>query len=258
MRENLKYLVVGDTIIDENVYVTASGLSLESPTMKTVYDKTVINYGGAANVAKFLGSFGRNVTFLTSMSEEHSELFELKHNITVKEFYQGNNNYKTRYWVTHGDCTYKYLQVNNVNDEYSYSQLFDFDISTYDIIAFADYRCGFITESFIKQATDSGKITYASSQTSSKTSNYDRYWAVDYFVCNQEESKYIDRQTNICVTKGADGCSMNGITYPGVPVENVVNTIGAGDCFYAALLATGDPVFANKKAAEFVSTSLYE
>ena len=47
---------------------------------------------------------------------------------------------------------------------------------------------------------------------------------------------------------------MNGVPYKGYPVENVVNIIGAGDCFYAALLATGDPDYANKKASEFVST----
>ena len=35
MRENLKYLIVGDTIIDETVELKASGLSLESPTLKT-------------------------------------------------------------------------------------------------------------------------------------------------------------------------------------------------------------------------------
>ena len=35
-----------------------------------------------------------------------------------------------------------------------------------------------------------------------------------------------------------------------------INTIGAGDCFYAALLATGDPNFANKKASEYVSNNI--
>ena len=36
------------------------------------------------------------------------------------------------------------------------------------------------------------------------------------------------------------------------------NIIGAGDCFYAALLATGDPDFANMKAAEYVESEVYE
>jgi len=258
MRENLKYLVVGDTIIDENVYLIANGLSLESPTIKTVFDKRSINYGGAANVAKFLSSFGRNVTFLTSLSEEHAEKYEIENNVSVKEMYQGKDNYKTRYWITHGDSTYKYLQVNNVNEEYSYSPLSDYDISQYDIIAFADYRCGFITEKFISECVNSGKIIYASSQISSRASNYGKYSEVDYIVCNQEESNYVNRDNNVCVTKGSGGCTMNGIDYPAYPVESVVNTIGAGDCFYAALLATGDPEFANESASKFVSISLYE
>ena len=86
------------------------------------------------------------------------------------------------------------------------------DLSKFDIIAFADYRCGFITEKFIRHAVESGKITYASSQVSSKQPNYDRYFDIDYFVCNESESKHTDRITNICVTKGAEGCVMNGVT----------------------------------------------
>jgi bifunctional ADP-heptose synthase (sugar kinase/adenylyltransferase) len=259
VRENLKFLVVGDTIIDENVYLKASGLSLESPTIKTNYSHSKINYGGAANVAKFLATFNRDVTFMTSLSDEHNFLFE-QNNPTVKvlNFYQGNNNIKTRYWVHHGDETYKYLQVNNVNEEFSYSLLLDYDVSEFDIIAFADYRCGFITDSFILNCTKSGKITYASSQISSKSSNYDRYWDIDYIVCNKNESTYVDRKTNICVTKGDSGCEMNGISYPAYPVDKVLNTIGAGDCFYAALLASGNPEFANEQSAKYVSSDFHE
>ena len=67
MRESLKYLVVGDTIIDEDVYCKAAGLSLESPTLKTTYNMRKVNYGGAANVARHLHNFNRDVTFLTSI-----------------------------------------------------------------------------------------------------------------------------------------------------------------------------------------------
>ena len=64
MRENLKYLIVGDTIIDETVELN-SGLSLESPTLKTTPVDRYYDYGGAANVAKYLSKFGRDVTFAT-------------------------------------------------------------------------------------------------------------------------------------------------------------------------------------------------
>ena len=54
MREDLKFLIVGDTIIDEDIFLIASGISLETPTMKTVYDTNRVKYGGAANVARRL------------------------------------------------------------------------------------------------------------------------------------------------------------------------------------------------------------
>ena len=135
MRENLKYLIVGDTIIDESIYLNAVGLSLESPTMKTTIKNRMFDFGGAANVAKGLKKFGNNVTFVTSMKEEYCQTFESYYEIPVKNFYQGNDNTKSRYWITHGDETYKYLQINDTNPELSSSTLELFDISEYDIIA---------------------------------------------------------------------------------------------------------------------------
>jgi len=258
MRESLKYLVVGDTIIDEDVYCKAAGLSLESPTLKTTYNMRKVNYGGAANVARHLHNFNRDVTFLTSIGSHNVVILEDKYGIKVRNYYQGKPNTKTRYWVTHGDATYKYLQINRVNDEESLAPVIDIDLSAYDIIAIADYRCGFVIDSFVKQCLDAGKITYASSQVSSHPSNYYRYEDFDYIVCNERESKTISKKDNVCITKGSDGCSMNGVDYASYKVDNPVNIIGAGDCFYAALLATGDPDFANMKAAEYVESEVYE
>ena len=255
MREDLKFLIVGDTIIDEDIFLIASGISLETPTMKTVYDTNRVKYGGAANVARRLADYDLDVTFLTSISEEHVNPISST-GAKILNFYQGKNNTKTRYWISHGDSTYKYLQINNVNDEDCPSFLPNIDINDYDIIAFSDYRCGFIKSKFIKHVTDSGKITYASSQISSRESNYDRYFDIDYIVCNKKESKYVDRKINICITTGDKGCIMNGVTYKVDPVKDPVNTIGAGDCFYAALLATGDPNFANLRASEYVSNDV--
>ena len=121
MRESLRYLVVGDTIIDEDICLNAAGLSLESPTLKTTYSSGQLNYGGAANVARLLKGFDRNVTFLTSVSSTSAVILEDQFGLYVENYFQGKPNTKSRYWVTHGDATYKYLQINNVNDEDSVS-----------------------------------------------------------------------------------------------------------------------------------------
>ena len=71
MREDLKFLIVGDTIIDEDIFLIASGISLETPTLKTTYDTNKVKYGGAANVARQLADYDLDVTFLTSVSKEH-------------------------------------------------------------------------------------------------------------------------------------------------------------------------------------------
>ena len=83
----MKYLIVGDTIIDENIYLKANGISLETPTMKTEYLSSEINFGGAANVAINLAKCKNNVTFLTSLSS--SKIKDLKKkisNLTLKSF----------------------------------------------------------------------------------------------------------------------------------------------------------------------------
>ena len=41
-----------------------------------------------------------------------------------------------------------------------------------------------------------------------------------------------------------------------ISLDKVINTIGAGDMFYAAFLASDDPNFANLKAGEYISNPL--
>ena len=250
----MNYLIVGDTIIDENIFLKASGISLETPTMKTEYLSSEINFGGAANVAINLAKCENNVTFLTSLSS--SKIKDLKKKISNLEIincFQGKDNLKKRYWINHGDATFKYLQINNTNNEIARSDIDNINLDYFDIIAFSDYRCGLITPNFISKCINTKSKTFASSQISSRKSNYINYKDVDIIVCNEAESKYVKREKDICITKGVNGCSFNGVNYPSLKVENIKNTIGAGDCFYAAFIATGDPQIANEKSALFLS-----
>ena len=83
------------------------------------------------------------------------------------------------------------------------------------------------------------------------------YDNINYIVCNEKESKSVDRDYDVCITKGSKGCSLNGTEYPAFELENVVSTMGAGDVFYAAFLASGDPEFANAEACNFIESQTY-
>ena len=253
MKNKKKILVIGDTIIDENIFLKAIGISLESPTMKTKLINKTFSFGGAANVAKFASKFGSDVTFLSSISKKYLNRFELDNKkIRLINFETGKNNIKSRFWISNGDSTYKYLQINDVNEQ---SNNFNFDelkVDEFDLIAFSDYRCGLINTKLIEKCVASGKVTYASSQISSKKSNYHLYKKITKIVCNENEASFVDRDKNICITLGNKGCIYDNKHYPSYKLDNVSNSIGAGDCFYAALLSSEDPDFANKSASKFL------
>ena len=244
-----RLLVIGDTIIDEYVNLKAIGLSLESPTIKTEITDQNIIFGGAANVAKFAHRFGMNVDFMTCMSKDSEKLFLSRFDLNLINVNHSIENKKTRFYVHHGDETYKHLQINTINKS---PININWNFSAYDIVAFSDYRCGLIQPPVIKKAINSKCQTFGASQLSDKKSNLDWYLQTDYIVCNKQESEHIERKENVVITKGRQGCELNSSHYESREVTNVKNTIGAGDCFYAAFLAYGDPQESNNAAATYV------
>ena len=270
-----KVFVAGDTIIDKHVYLTASGLSLESPTMKTNYNREIVSYGGAANVAKHLSLLCGDVTFFTSFgSESLLKAFKKKYNINVINKQAAAPNMKTRYWIERGDSTYKYLQVNDTNSEIEAYDVGAMDFQYYNVVAISDYRCGLIQENLINY-TKGHVSNYAASQVSSKKNNFEKFSGFRNFVMNRSEAELYCKEMGdlityqhfqnlnteaVYVTAGSDGCFVYNenmdLRYLPSP-KKVKNTIGAGDAFYAGLLASsGDVDFANRWAGYYVSTDI--
>jgi len=256
-----KALIIGDTIIDQDINLQAIGLSLESPTIKTKLVSKRTTFGGAANVARFASLFDVNVSFLTCMSDINAELFLSKYNINLINLNDKVENVKTRFYISHGDASYKHLQINDPNLYFTHVSLDrhptdhfikSISLDDYDIIAFSDYGYNLITDYAIKKAVNSKCITFGASQVSGGKSNLSKYEQLYYIVCNEKESQTIDRRHNIIITKGAYGCEWNGVNYPGFTPQNQKNIIGAGDCFFAAFLAYTDVVQANKTASLYI------
>ena len=94
--ESKKILIVGDTIVDRNIYLEAIGLSLESPTLKTSLIKEDIKFGGAANVAKYASLLGAEVTFITSLNDKnYQNTFKNRFNVETIFIPQERTNIKT-------------------------------------------------------------------------------------------------------------------------------------------------------------------
>tara|TARA_R100000808_G_C2134765_1_gene143265 strand:+ start:59 stop:820 length:762 start_codon:yes stop_codon:yes gene_type:complete len=247
-----KILIIGDTIVDKDINLKAIGLSLESPTMKTSYIDDEVNFGGAANVARYASYFGADITFVTCMSKKSESRFLKKNKVSLLNLDDSVENTKSRFYIKHGNERYKYLQINNTNNK-NLNLDIDLDLNKYDAIAFSDYRCGLISQNMIKKSLKSTAKTYGASQISSHRSNFARYMDMDYLVCNEKEANSFLRRVGVLITKGEAGCVLNGITYAATLIDKPQNLIGAGDCFYAAYLTFDDPEKANKCAADYIN-----
>lgn len=276
MGKNVKLLLLGDTIIDHNVFLSASGLSLESPTLKTNFLREEISFGGAANVAKYASLLGAEVTFITSIAnKDYQNTFNNRYNIKTIFVPQEKVNVKKRFWVERGGTIYKYLQINDINPDEPQKTVSNLSVSmndrNYDVAAISDYRCGLINQYLANSLKKLDCEKYAASQVSGKENNFQNYSGFDCLVMNSSEAiactskndyTFEDFKNTKCervlVTLGEDGAQIMSESIVKryhlinkVPAKNI---IGAGDAFYAALLASdGDVEYANDFASHYVS-----
>jgi len=282
---NKKILVIGDCIIDHDVFSDCIGLSLETPTMKSRFVKEKYSFGGAANVVNNLLVLGCEVTFVTatSVDEFGKKVSNWSHpNLKINTLlHQDQCSVKSRFWISRSDILYKYLQVNRgtpteLTEPYL-ENIFSLISDTLpDVVLLVDYRNGIFdredkTQSLIEHCKSRNINVISSSQSSDRSSRYD-YFRNSNLVCmNEHEArgtlseftsdisgmaklcKYLN--SPVCVTRGPSGA----ILYDGEVFyehsgfsTDAVDTTGAGDSFLAAIAYTVDNIdleFCNKWAA---------
>ncbi len=255
--KNLRVLVVGDTIVDKDIFLDAVGLSLESPTLKTNFVSEQKSLGGAANVAKLIGLLGSECTFVTGLSDPEL-LRSLYEDFGVKTIScnRGRDNTKTRYWISRGDGIYKYLQVNDCGSASPVSE--SFSVDGYDAVLMCDYRCGFVTDAVVNRCSVFAGTKFVSSQMSDRGSNMNQYIGFDCALMNESEDSCCTVSfPKKIVTMGNRGSKtvtmhMQSINHEAVPV-NTSNTMGAGDAFCAAYVCTENGEFSNMFASRYLS-----
>ena len=279
-------LVIGDTILDHDIMIECTGLSLETPTLKGTFDEERYGFGGAANVVNNLLSLGCQVTFITpvGMADDYNQRIigwthpSLK---IIPVYYEGHNLVKSRYWVNRHDSQYKYLQVNRgtpskMNTEGAAKIRRSINATPYSAALFVDYRNGFFdslekTQNLIKEIQAINLPVICSSQLSDNIPHYKHFENSDLVCLNIDEAaaciedfeptlnKMIELKNflnaDVCVTLGSHGSILykeeNLFRHEGYAIE-ALDTCGAGDAFLAALTQTyleTDISFSNKWAA---------
>ena len=281
-------LVIGDTILDHDVYGECVGVSLETPTLKARFREENITYGGAANVTQNLLALGAKVTFFTGVGRDRYTDFltgwSHKKLTVVPIEHQGRNLVKNRTWISRAEHLYKYLQMNS-GDPCPLPRESIEEIKKHvvekkpDVVVLVDYQNGLFdgeeeTQDLIDFIKGRGLTVICGSQISGGENRYSYFRGADYICMNRDEALQTydgftetlpgmvaltkELKSSVVVTLGASGAILYTtlpipmLTHVGGHPVGVVDACGAGDAFLAAFTLCHkkrDLEFCNKWAA---------
>ena len=266
----LKILIIGDTIIDEYNYVSFLGKPSKENIISTLYEETEKKAGGVLTAINILSSFCNNIDYITVMGDnENDEIFLSEYsakNINQKIIFkrQHPTTKKTRFVVREKQLR-KLFEIYEMNDEFidqsiehQILEYLDKNLAKYDLVIVQDYGHGLVTEKIIQMLIDKAKFLAINAQINSGNFGYNiitKYHGATYYCLDLSEarfainSKYLKPEqipiklrniTNgqfVAITLGKEGsisCNSSGdIFYSPALRSKTVDTMSAGDSYYA-------------------------
>jgi len=279
---NSRVLLLGETIIDEYLYVSSIGKPAKENIISTLYESRELFAGGVIAAANHVAGFCKEVEVVTFLGGDgkYEDLVRssLLHNVKLTVFnVEGRPTIKKSRYVAAGEMS-KLFEVNFLDDRPIPEQL-SAKISSYveksagqaDLTIVCDFGHGLMVQPVIDAAERSAKFLAVNAQSNSANRGYNsvcKYSRADYVCIDEPEArlavlnkrgdlhqilddqlpKVIDCE-KIIVTHGKQGCLMwdrnNGVQHVPAFTRNPVDTIGAGDAFLAItspLVAAGGPM----------------
>ncbi len=270
--ERLKVLVVGDVIIDKYTYCEVQGLMSKDTGYSSRMNYSEEYLGGAAAVARHIGSFTENVTLMSIVGDEEEMRLKLFDGLADKMRLKFT--YSTEYptivkhrYLTRNAKREEYRKIFSVNNipnptVYEHEAREEFyrglaeKIDDFDVVFLCDFGHGLIEDRVKNLIQDKAKYLVLNCQTNS--TNYGlniitKYTRADVFTLDQKELKLAypadmadehaaleklgrHLSANGWLTRGAEGAySIDGQDIRECPAFTltVKDTIGAGDAFYS-------------------------
>ena len=147
----MKFIVIGDIMVDQTVYGEVRKISPEAPIPVIECKETRYVLGGAANVAKNVVALGHEVIMCGYTSMISTQLFDQHPSIDTKyTIYKGLDNVKLRY--VDNKTGYQLLRADNEDEIKSYGPIEndlwkDIDTIEADALIISDYNKGVIGDS---------------------------------------------------------------------------------------------------------------
>lgn len=212
-----KILVIGDVCEDEYIYCTTNRFCPDAPVPILNPTRKVSGLGMAGNVVENLLGIGK-CEIDTIFNEEF---------ITKTRYVDDRTNHMF-IRIDEGESNIKRIGMDvlkNINWKY------------YDAVVVSDYDKGFLHEIDIRHISTKHPLTFLDTKKPLNGFAQDySFIKINNFEHKNMDEKYSDElYKKLIVTKGAEGATHKGITYP-VPQVDIKDTSGAGDTFLAALV----------------------
>lgn len=265
---DLKVLLIGDGIIDEYHYCDAMGRSSKAHLVVNRYLSHEVFMGGAFALANHLSGLCGQIHLMTLLGNNDSkEKFiteNLRPNVSAKYFYRENSPTIVKKRYLNHYSGQKLFEVNYLNDcsiegkqEKAVLGYLAKVMSNFDIVLVSDFGHGFITNKII-ELIGSAKKYAVNTQTNAANTGFNLItkYKKPYYICLDESELRLAAQEkhsniedaaqkiktkvkarNLIVTLGKNGSmgigDKGGINRTPIFSAKVVDTIGAGDAFFA-------------------------
>ena len=210
--KQFKILLIGDVCLDIYHYGRCDKMSPEAPVPIFKKEHTKIIPGMAGNVKEMLENFNQNVSFYHNSEEIR----------------------KTR--LIDSQFNHHLLRIDEEPKTVS-PFVFKEKKTDFDAIVVSDYEKGFITLETAKKISAFARKNNIAMFVDSKKEDLSCYEDCIIKINTKEENKVKKRPQNceLIVTKGKNGATWNGTTYPVAKTE-VFDVCGAGDAFLCGLV----------------------
>lgn len=269
--KDYRVLFIGDAIIDEYQYVVPMGKSAKENMIATLYQNKEVFAGGVFAAANHVASFCREVEIITSLGagDPYEELIRssLKPNVRLTALHRDGvpTTRKCRFIDT-SYSTRKLFEVYFMDDTplpgNATQRLTDMiadRVRDFDVVVVTDFGHGLLHGPVIDDLIARAPFLAVNTQSNSANHGYNlvtKYGRADYVCIDGPEArlavhdKYSDLAViagerlpaaidcgNIIVTQGKHGCLTyergNGLSRVPALTSTIVDTVGAGDAFFA-------------------------